>query len=209
VKGKITMLGHRITFSLALGIAGLLCSAGLGACGKPSPKSALAAEMDGLPQWALGKCEAGLKNKSALCGSGSVQGMSSVSLARSAAEGRARTELARVLQVRVKSMLKDYQSAAQGGPDNETASEQYIEDTSKQISDVTLSGSRLEETFVSDTGTFWALVVLDVEAFKGSLQQASALNDQVRAAIIARADHSFQQLDEATAPRSGAIAPHP
>lgn len=191
---------RRRSSSLALGLAGLLCSAGLGACGKPSPKTALAAEMENLPPWALGKCEESLKNKGALCGSGSVQGMSSVSLARSAAEGRARTELARVLQVRVKSMLKDYQSAAQGGPDNETTSEQYIEDTSKQITDVTLSGSRLEETFVTETGTFWALVVLDVNAFKDSLQQANALNDQVRAAIIERADRSFQQLDEATAP---------
>jgi len=172
----------------------------LGACGKPSPKTALEAEMEGLPSWALGKCEQSLKNKGALCASGSVQGMSSVSLARSAAEGRARTELARVLQVQVKSMLKDYQSAAQGGPENETTSEQYIEDTSKQITDVTLSGSRIEETFVSETGTFWALVVLDVEAFKDSLQQANALNDQVRAAIIERAERSFRQLDQATAP---------
>jgi hypothetical protein len=171
-----------------------------GACGKPSAKSALEAEMQGLPPWALGKCQESLKNKDALCASGSVQGMSSVSLARSAAEGRARTELARVLQVRVKSMLKDYQSATQGGPDNETSSEQYVEDTSKQITDVTLSGSQVEETFVSETGTFWALVVLDVNAFKDSLQKANELNEQVRAAIIERAERSFQQLDQATAP---------
>jgi len=194
------MAGHRVTSSVLLGIAGLLCSAGLGGCGKPSPKSALAAEMEGLPPWALGKCSQSLENKGALCASGSVQGMSSVSLARSAAEGRARTELARVLQVRVKSMLKDYQSAAQGGPDGDTTSEQYVEDTSKQITDLTLSGSRVAETFVSDTGTFWALVVLDVEAFKDSLQQANALSEQVRAAIVARAERSFQQLDEAPAP---------
>ncbi|HEX5657201.1 MAG TPA: LPP20 family lipoprotein, partial [Polyangiales bacterium] len=110
------------------------------------------------------------------------------------------TELARVLQVRVKSMLKDYQAATQGGPDNATSSEQYIEDTSKQITDVTLSGSKLEQTFVSETGTFWALVVLDVEAFKDSLQKVNDLNEQVRAAIIERAERSFQQLDQATAP---------
>jgi hypothetical protein len=188
------MLGTRA--SIVLGIAGVL----LGACGKPSPKTALEAELQGLPAWALGKCEQSLKNKDALCASGSVQGMSSVSLARSAAAGRARTELSRVLQVRVKSMLKDYQAATQGGSDNATSSEQYIEDTSKQITDVTLSGSRIEETFVSETGTFWALVVLDVEAFKDSLQKANELNNEVRAAIIERAERSFRQLDQATKP---------
>jgi hypothetical protein len=126
--------------------------------------------------------------------------MSSVSLARSAAEGRARTELARTLQVRVKSILKDYQSATQGGPDNQTWSEQYIEDTSKQITDVTLSGSRVEDTFVSDTGTFWALVVLDESSFKDSVQQAEGLDDKVRSAIVERAEQAFAGVDAATQP---------
>lgn len=181
-------------------VFGLVAAVSLAACGQPSPKTVLQAEIQDLPPWALGKCQETLKNKSALCASGSVQGMSSVSLARSAAEGRARTELARVLQVRVKSMLKDYQSAAQGGPDNETSTEQYIEDTSKQITDLTLSGSQVAETFVTETGTFWALVVLDVSAFKDSLQQAQSLEDAVRAGILQRADQSFQALDQATAP---------
>ncbi|MEY4508592.1 MAG: hypothetical protein RLZZ450_714 [Pseudomonadota bacterium] len=195
------MLGNRVSKSIVSALAALGCSLLLGACGgNPTPKTALAAEMEDLPKWALGKCEETLKNKDALCASGSVQGMSSVSLARTAAEGRARTELARILEVRVKSMLKDYQAATQGGADNATSSEQYINDTSKQITDITLSGSRLEENFVSKTGTFWALVVLDVDAFKGSLEKANDLNDQVRAAIIDRADRSFRALDRATEP---------
>lgn len=194
------MGSDRGTRSIVLSIGALLCAGLVFACGKPSPKTALEAELQGLPPWALGKCQETLKNKQALCASGSVQGMTSVSLARSAAEGRARTELARELAVRVKSMLKDYQSAAQGGPDNATSSEQYIEDTSKQITDLTLSGSRLEETFVSETGTFWALVVLDVDAFKDSLQKANDLNEAVRAGIIERAERSFRQLDQATTP---------
>lgn len=195
------MLRNCVSRTLLPAIAALLCSLSVGACGtKPAPKTALEAELQGLPKWALGKCEETLKNKDALCASGSVEGMSSVSLARAAAEGRARTELARILEVRVKSMLKDYQSATTGGPDNETSSEQYINDTSKQITDVTLSGSRMEENFVSETGTFWALVVLDVDSFKDSLQKANSLNEQVRAAIIERADRSFRALDRATEP---------
>lgn len=170
--------------SIALSIA--LCAVQLAACGRP--KSALEAELQDLPPWALGKCEESLKHKDVLCASGSVQGISSVSLARAAAEGRARAELARILQVRVKSMLEDYQSARQGG-----ISAQYVTDTSRQITDVTLSGSKVEQTFVTKTGTFWALVVLDAPAFKESLQQVNELDSQVRAAMSERAERSFGQ----------------
>jgi hypothetical protein len=51
--------------TIGLSITGWLC-AGLLACGQPSPKSALEAEMSNLPPWALGKCEETLKNKDAL-----------------------------------------------------------------------------------------------------------------------------------------------
>jgi hypothetical protein len=183
----------------------LLGVGGLAACGGPEkPKDALQAEMQGLPKWALGNCQESLKNDKLLCGSGSVQGMSNLGLARSAAEGRARTALARTLQVRVKAMLKDYQAATQASPVSgaaqDTASEQHIEDVSKQITDVTLSGTRVEETFVSDTGTFWSLVVLDAESFKSALKEKKELDEATRQAILDRADQSFADLDANTAP---------
>src|SRR5688572_16500578 len=85
-----------------LGAGGVLLVASVVACGGPEkPKDALQAEMEGLPKWALGNCQESLKNDKLLCGSGSVQGQSNLGLARSAAEGRARTALARTLQVRV------------------------------------------------------------------------------------------------------------
>jgi hypothetical protein len=176
-----------------------LASIAMGCGGEPAPKTALQAEMEDLPKWALGNCREGLPDQNMLCGSGSVQGMSNLGLARSAAEGRARTELARTLQVRVKSMLKDYQAATQGGANNDTASEQHIEDTAKQITDLTLSGTRVENTFVSNTGTFWALVVLDPNAFKSALNNEQ-LDAATRQAIVERADRSFAELDAVTNP---------
>jgi hypothetical protein len=155
--------------------------------------------MVGAPKWAQGACQLGLQNKKAICGTGSVSGMTNVALARSAAEGRGRTELARSLQTRVKAMLKDYQAATQGGPENRTASEQHIEDVSKQITDTTLSGTRLEDTWISNAGTFWALVVLDTEAFKDSMNNMKQLDERMRAAIVKRADKAFSELDDATA----------
>jgi hypothetical protein len=173
---------------------------GCGSTSSPKPQNALQAELVGAPKWAQGSCQSGLQNKKAVCGTGSVSGMTNVSLARSAAEGRARTELARSLQTRVKAMIKDYQAATQGGPENKTASEQHIEDVSKQITDQTLSGTRLEDTWISNAGTFWALVVLDTESFKDSLSNMKQLDDKIRAAIVQRADKAFSELDNATAP---------
>jgi hypothetical protein len=182
--------------TLSLALLGVVIGCG---SSPPKPQNALQAEMVGAPKWAQGACQLGLQNKKAICGTGSVSGMTNVALARSAAEGRARTELARSLQTRVKAMLKDYQAATQGGPGNQTASEQHIEDVSKQITDTTLSGTRLEDTWISNAGTFWALVVLDTDAFKDSMNNMKQLDDHIRAAIVKRADKAFSELDDATA----------
>jgi hypothetical protein len=182
--------------TLSLALLGVVIGCG---SSPPKPQNALQAEMVGAPKWAQGACQLGLQNKKAICGTGSVSGMTNVALARSAAEGRARTELARSLQTRVKAMLKDYQAATQGGPGNQTASEQHIEDVSKQITDTTLSGTRLEDTWISNAGTFWALVVLDTDAFKDSMNNMKQLDERMRAAIVKRADKAFSELDDATA----------
>jgi hypothetical protein len=182
--------------TLSLALLGVVIGCG---SSPPKPQNALQAEMVGAPKWAQGACQLGLQNKKAICGTGSVSGMTNVALARSAAEGRARTELARSLQTRVKAMLKDYQAATQGGPGNLTASEQHIEDVSKQITDQTLTGTRLEDTWISNAGTFWALVVLDTDAFKDSMNNMKQLDERMRAAIVKRADKAFSELDDATA----------
>jgi hypothetical protein len=191
-------MSQRNLFSLLS--LGTLTLALVGCGGPQKPKNALQAELVGAPKWAQGACQLGMPNKKGVCGTGSVAGMTNISLARSAAEGRARTELARSLQVRVKAMLKDYQAATQGGPENKVASEQHIEDVSKQITDTTLSGTRLEDTWISNSGTFWALVVLDTDAFKDSLNNMKQLDERMRAAIVQRADKAFDELDNATAP---------
>jgi hypothetical protein len=172
---------------------------GCGSAGPPKPKNALQAELVGAPGWVRGPCQNGLANKKGVCGKGSVSGMTNIALANSAAESRARAELARSLQTRVKAMMQDYQAATQGGAENKTASEQHIVDVSKEITNINLAGTRLEETWISDSGTVWALVVLDTESFKDSLTQMKGLDDRERAAIVQRADKAFSELDDATA----------
>jgi len=151
------------------------------------------------PAWIRKGCGAFFGEKKKLvCGVGAIGGMTNPGLARTAAEGRGRTEIARSLKLRCKSMLKDYQAAVQGGPGNKLNNEQYVTDTSKQVTDMTLSGTRLEDSYVSDSGTFYALMVLDVDAFRDQVKNMSQLDEQVRQAIVQRAEQSFAELDEST-----------
>jgi hypothetical protein len=159
------------------------------------PPSAAQAELNGAPKWVLMGCGAFFgEKKNVVCGVGVAAGMGdNVALARTAAQGRGRTEIARSLRVRVKSMLKDYQqvAAAQG----KAASEQLVEDTAKQVTDVTLSGTRLQDMWVSASGTYYVLMVLDVDAFRSSIKDMKQLDEAVRAAIVQRAERSFAELD--------------
>jgi uncharacterized lipoprotein NlpE involved in copper resistance len=151
------------------------------------------------PVWIRKGCGAFFgEKKKMVCGVGVIGGMTNPGLARSAAEARGRTEIATSLKVRCKSMLKDYQAAVQGGPGNKLNNEQYVSDTSKQITDMTLSGTRLEDSYVSDKGTFYALVVLDVNAFRDQVKGMNQLDEQIRQAIVERAEQSFSELDAAT-----------
>jgi hypothetical protein len=103
------------------------------------------------------------------------------------------------IKVKVKSMLKDYADVTKGGPGTKLNNEEYIEDVSKQITDTTLSGTRLQETWISDSGTWYALMVLDTEAFKDSLKaQSNNLDEKTRAAIVERADKAFAEIDQET-----------
>lgn len=154
------------------------------------------------PEWVLKGCSAywGDDDGARICGVGSMGGTKSISMARTGAIGRARTEIARSLQLKVKSMLKDYESTTTGGDEYGTAAadEQYVEDVSKQITDMTLNGTTLQDTWVASDGTLFVLVALDVDTFKDSLNNMTDLSETIRKAVQERADASFRELDEAT-----------
>lgn len=171
------------------------------ACGSSEEKkntgSAVKNELEGAPDWVMGN-----ENTSKqICGVGSAAGTRNASLARTAAMGRGRTEIARTLQVQVKSMLKDYQSTTTGGEAFGQAAndEQHIEDVSKQITDTTLTGSELRKTWISNPGTLYVLMCIDLQKFKDALNNMTQLNEQVRAAVVERADKAFEALDKETA----------
>ncbi len=185
----------KVVFTL-LSLTVALVFTACGSAEKQAPGNAIAEELDGAPAWVLG----GTSEKGQICGVGSAGGTRNVSLARTTAIGRARTDLSRQLQLKVKSMLKDYQSTTTGGENYGTAAndEQHVVDVSKQVTQMTLNGTELKNTWLSKKGTLFTLVCLNVDKFKNTVSSMSQLDDQVRAAIVERADKAFDELDKET-----------
>jgi len=182
---------------------GLAACAGTGEPEVPPPPEILPNEFAGAPGWVIQGCAAypGGDGRERICGVGSSGGSSNVSMMRKAAVARARTEIARSLAVKVQSMLEDYRTTKAGARELGTgpADEQHVAELSKQITNFTLSGTEHRDTWISNNGTWYALVVLDLDKFEDSLAKMNNLSESVRKAIQERAAASFGESDDESA----------
>jgi hypothetical protein len=197
---------NSLDISRALLGCALIAILGLVACASTpekdilEPEDVMPEEFAGAPSWVIEGCHAldGDERGKLICGVGSMGGSRNISLMRTTALARGRTEIARTLEVQVKAMLKDYQATTTGGEEFGTAAsdEQHVIDVSKQITDFSLSGTEMKDSWVSRSGTFYALVVLDVERFKDSVNEMKELSASVREAVQKRAEANWGELDE-------------
>ncbi|MFN7131167.1 MAG: LPP20 family lipoprotein [Myxococcales bacterium] len=189
----------RMTMKIGIAVAALAAfgCASTPKVNEPGGESAIANEFDGAPVWVVSNCAKYLK-KQVVCASGSFGGTRNPGLAKSQAEARGRTAIAQSLETKVKAMIKDYQSTTTGGADFGASAndEQHVENVSKQITNQVLNGTIMEESWISKSGTFYALMVLDVETFKTSVEKMGQLSEGLRQAVKARADRSFMELDQ-------------
>lgn len=163
------------------------------------PKEAIENELSDAPEWVRRGCSTYWKDDEPrrICGVGAMGGTRNAALARTGAMTRARTEIARSLQTQVEAMLKDYQATTTGGEAFGLAAndEQHVEDVSRQITEMSLSGTELVDSWISRSGTFYALVSLDVESFQNAVSRMEQLSETVRRAVIERAEEAFDDLD--------------
>lgn len=145
--------------------------------------------LEGAPIWVTQDCRNHFKDEPVICGVGSVSGVDSPSLARNTAMARGRTEISRYLTIEVRSIITDYQ-AQKGGK-----TEQEIEDQSTQISEMTLSGSRMASYFIGKDGTYYSLMVLELDAFKESVEASSTIEQELKQALIDNANKAFSVRD--------------
>lgn len=163
------------------------------------PKDAIENELADAPDWVRKGCGSYWKDaeKRRICGVGAMGSTRNAAMARTGAMSRARTEIARSLQTQVEAMLRDYQSTTTGGEAFGLAAndEQHVEDVSRQITEMTLSGTELVDSWISRSGTFYALVSLDVETFQDAVSRMEQLSESVRRAVVDRAEQAFDELD--------------
>ena len=175
------------------------------ACSTPEPPKppgsvaeVIPYELSGAPEWVKKSCENYWDDDddAHLCAVGAVAGTRATSLARTAAIARARTALARSIETTVQGLLKDYQATSTGGEDfgSLASDEQYITDTSKQITDISLAGTKFQNSWVAPSGTMWVLVSLDLSTFEEALKRDMSLPESERTAIAERAKEAFAEL---------------
>ena len=133
-------------------------------------------------------------------GVGSVSGVKNKSLARTAAENRARAEVGKIFETYTASLMRDYMASTTGGAEvnakSATSEEQHIEQAVKTFSATTLNGVIIIDHWVDPSdGTVYALVKLDMDGFKNSIDKAKELNSEVRDFVRKNADKAFDRLE--------------
>lgn len=179
----------------ATALAAVIATAGCGSK-EVTPDEQLPNEFAGAPSWVLEGCSAywGDDGSARICGVGDAKIGRSMSIARTKATSRARTEISRTLETKVKNMMKDFQEQVTDG-DTEMNAEQFSS-TTISLSKATLNGTSVQKTWVSQTGQLYILVALDVEAFENSVREMDNMSNKLRSFIEARAKKSFAELDE-------------
>jgi hypothetical protein len=156
----------------------VLAIASLGiACATTQAAGPAAPSGDGTPEWVLNPLKG--------CGVGQATNHGNIGLARQAAEGKGRENLAAQLSTSVQGMLKMYQDS--GETDGKDYNEEKITSVSKQLVDQNLQGTRTLKVAQVDKQLF-AMVCLDPETFAQALDKMNQLSSKQRQFLKARAD---------------------
>jgi hypothetical protein len=173
-----------MVFALVFGLA-------LSACGsKPSAGAA-----SDIPPWLND-----LPGDDVIWGIGSAK-QSSVSMSMTTAEARARTSVARQLNVKVQNMFTDYNLDA-GNVKNQ-ANTSLQEDVTRQITNMDVSGARPIQRWQGKDGTWWLLV--EMKKADAKKQVASILGNEEAAFAQFKAQQALQMLDTQLAKKEKVI----
>ncbi|MFV1950451.1 MAG: hypothetical protein ACC630_00630 [Nitrospinota bacterium] len=130
-------------------------------------------------------------------GVNSAYGIKNPSLLRSAADDRARNEVAKIFQFYTASLMKDYMASTMANDPNATSDEQHVEQAIKTVTSMTLSGVEIVDHWQNPaTGELFSLARLDLEAFKDNLNKAHELNVKVKEHIKKNAESLHEELEK-------------
>ena len=191
-------------YSLFGGLILLLAMIG-GCTSTPEPTRTTLGEYEP-PEWVM-KSSGAFEdsNGKAFYGVGSASGINNYSLQRTAADDRARNDLAKVVEFYTKSLTKDYMAHTMAGDPNTSSEEQNIEVAIKTITSATLTGVLIIDHWEHPgKNVLFSLARLDLVSFKKNLDQHKELSKEVREAIKERADKLHEELEQEVLKKEGA-----
>jgi hypothetical protein len=101
-----------------------------------------------------------------------------LSLRRTAASERARTEMARIIRVRIEGMVKNYQESTKSASMDKATDDSLVGQTARTIVDESLSGSEIHEIWNNDrTGECYALVRLPFDNVAKQARECSVFRE--------------------------------
>jgi hypothetical protein len=200
MRASTQALRTTLTIAIATALTAFACASDPPASSLEEATNAVSGEFAGAPDWVTRGCSAfwGDDTPAKICGVGIAGGSRNIAMLKTAGQGRGRTEIARSLDLKVKAMLKDYQATTTGGEEfaENAADEQHIVDVSKQLTEIDLVGVEQQDMWVSNSGTMYVLMVYDAAKFQDAVSEMGNLSEEIRKAVIDRADASFSELDE-------------
>lgn len=126
-------------------------------------------------------------------GVGSASPMGDMSLQKSVADDRARSEVARVLSSYMDVVSSDYLSAAKSGDTNVT--EESVTRQIKALTKVNLSGARIIGSWRDPKSNIvYSIAELDMNHVKSTLAATQGMNDDFKRYIETRADNIFDRV---------------
>lgn len=150
------------------------------------------------PEWVMkGSGAFGGDKGKVFYGVASASRMQNISLMRSAADNRARNEVAKVFQFYTASLMKDYSASTVAGDPNVTSEEQHVEQAIKTVTTMTLSGVEIVDHWQNPaTQEFFSLARLDLNSFKDNFDKMQTLDKKVKDYIRENADRMHEELEK-------------
>jgi hypothetical protein len=177
----------------------------LSACSStPEPTRTMLGDYEA-PEWVL-KSSGAFEdsNGKAFYGVGSASGIKNFSLQRTAADDRARNDLAKVFEVYTKSLTKDYMASTTAGDFSASSEEQNVEVAIKTVTSATLTGVLIIDHWEHPgRNELFSLARLDLVAFKNNLDKHKELSKHVREEIKKRADALHDELEQEVLKKEG------
>lgn len=175
------------------------------ACGSTDKKeennlqeSAMSIEYKDAPDWVTTNGKSDFPQD--ICEVGTFAGSGNPRMMRNAALNDAKVRLAGKFNTKIKALVKDYMASTTstaGGNEFGTAvnDEQHHQEASISKININMSGADERKNWPSKYGKgYYVLVCVDMAKFKSALNNMENLSEQVRQAVVERAEKAWDEL---------------